>query len=322
MKKELLEHIAIVGASGLVGRKILEVMAERNLVPAKLSLLASPKSAGTSISFQGVEHKVLPLDGFDFAGVRLAFFSAGGEIAKTFASLAAAAGAVVIDNSSHFRMDEDVPLCVPEVNREVLRSVPRGIIANPNCSTAQFVVALAPLHRVKKIERVFVATYQSASGGGKPVMNQLLTDVKNGTQGRDSLAFNVIPKIDKWLDGGESKEEWKMRSETAKILDPAILVSSFCARVPVMVGHSEAVFVQFAEPMTPTEAKAILQKAEGVVVSEQDYETPIECEGRDEVFVSRLRQDPNDPKGLHLWITADNLLKGAALNAVQIAECL
>ncbi len=323
----LKQHIAIVGATGNVGRKFLEVMEKRNFIPETLSLLASPKSAGKKINFNGKQHEVQALEAFDFSQASLAFFSAGGEVAKNYAPKAAEAGAVVIDNSSHFRMHEEVVLCVPEVNGDELKKLSNKkskgfIVANPNCSTAQLVLALAPLHRAKKIERAFVATYQSASGAGKQTMVQLVEDIKNNTKSNQSLAFNVIPKIDAWRDNGETKEEWKMRVEVQKILDDDIAISTHCVRVPVLVGHSEAVFLRFAEKITPKEAGEILQKAEGCVLSSQEYETPIECEGKDEVFISRLRQDPNDEKAIQLWITADNLLKGAALNAIQIAERL
>lgn len=320
--ENLKKHIAIVGASGNVGRKLLEVIQRRNFLPEQLSLLASNKSAGKKIHFNGDEIEIEALENFDFASVSLAFFAAGSEVAEKYVPLAARAGAKVIDNSSHFRMSDGVPLCVPEINGDVLKNMKGNIIANPNCSTIQFVLALAPIHRAKKIERVFVSTYQSVSGAGVRSVNQLKLDIENKVRNSESLAFNVVPKIDKWLSGGENKEEWKIRVETAKILDPEIIVSSHCVRVPVLVGHSEAVFLRCKEKITPEEAKEILQGSAGIIVSKKEYETPLDCEGKDEIFISRVRQDPNDENALHLWVTADNLLKGAALNAVQIAETL
>ncbi len=316
-------HIALVGASGNVGRKILETLDKRAFPYERLSLFASARSAGTALEVGGQEVKITALDGADFSDVRLAFFAVGGAVAREFVPRVASSGTVVIDNSSHFRMDPDVPLIVPEVNGAVLeQGFARNIIANPNCSTAQFVVALAPLHRVKKIERVHVATYQSISGAGRAAMDQLVEDIDSKNHQPSSVAFNVVPKIDVFLENGETKEEWKMRVETAKILDPEIKVSTHCVRVPVLVGHSEAVFIRFAQKMSVGEAREILRTAPGCALVEEDYATPKECEGRDPVFISRLRQDPADENALQMWITADNLLKGAALNAVQIAELL
>ncbi len=316
-------HIALVGASGNVGRKILETLTKRAFAYDRLSLFATARSAGTMIDVGGKAHQIKALENADFSDVRLAFFAAGAAVAREYAPRVAESGAIVIDNSSHFRMDEDVPLIVPEVNGDLLaRGFARNIIANPNCSTAQFVTVLAPLHRAKKIERVHVATYQSASGAGRAAMDQLMDDVRNENSSSASLAFNVIPKIDVFLDNGETKEEWKMRMETAKILDPKIKVSTHCVRVPVLVGHSEAVFLRFAQKVSVAQVKDILSQAAGCVVVEEDYATPKECAGRDPVFVSRIRPDPSDENGMQMWITADNLLKGAALNAVQIAELL
>ena len=329
-------HIALVGASGNVGRKILETLSRRAFPYEVLSLFASARSAGSQIEVGGggggsgssKKIKIAALEEADFSDMDLVFFAAGAAVAQEFAPKAAEAGAIVIDNSSHFRMDPDVPLIVPEVNGDLLKgdelkkNLARNIIANPNCSTAQFVTALAPLHRVKKIERVHVATYQSVSGAGRAAMEQLMEDVSSQNPRPSSLAFNVVPKIDALLDNGETKEEWKMRVETAKILDPKIKVSTHCVRVPVLVGHSEAVFIRFAQKMNVAEAKEILRHAPGCALVEEDYATPKECEGLDPVFISRLRQDPADENGIQMWITADNLLKGAALNAVQIAELL
>ena len=321
-------HIALVGASGNVGRKILETLSRRAFPYELLSLFASARSAGSHIEVGGgsgsyKKIKIAALEEADFSDMSLVFFAAGAAVAQEFAPKAADAGAIVIDNSSHFRMDPDVPLIVPEVNGALLKqNLARNIIANPNCSTAQFVTALAPLHRVKKIERVHVATYQSVSGAGRAAMEQLIEDVDAKNNAPSSLAFNVVPKIDVFLENGETKEEWKMRVETAKILDPKIKVSTHCVRVPVLVGHSEAVFLRFAQKMNVAEAKEILRHAPGCALVEEDYATPKECEGRDPVFISRIRQDPADESGIQMWITADNLLKGAALNAVQIAELL
>ena len=325
--KNITNHIALVGASGNVGRKILETLSRRAFPYELLSLFASARSAGSQIEVGGgggsKKIKVSALEEADFSDMSLVFFAAGAAVAQEFAPKAADAGAIVIDNSSHFRMDPDVPLIVPEVNGALLKqNLARNIIANPNCSTAQFVTALAPLHRVKKIERVHVATYQSVSGAGRAAMEQLIEDVDAKNNAPSSLAFNVVPKIDVFLENGETKEEWKMRVETAKILDPKIKVSTHCVRVPVLVGHSEAVFLRFAQKMNVAEAKEILRHAPGCALVEEDYATPKECEGRDPVFISRIRQDPADESGIQMWITADNLLKGAALNAVQIAELL
>ena len=327
--KNIPKHIALVGASGNVGRKILETLSRRAFPYEFLSLFASARSAGSHIEVGGCggnsskKIKVSALEEADFSDMSLVFFAAGAAVAQEFAPKAAEAGAIVIDNSSHFRMDPDVPLIVPEVNGALLKqNLARNIIANPNCSTAQFVTALAPLHRVKKIERVHVATYQSVSGAGRAAMEQLIEDVDARNNAPSSLAFNVVPKIDVFLENGETKEEWKMRVETAKILDPKIKVSTHCVRVPVLVGHSEAVFLRFAQKMNVAEVKEILRHAPGCALVEEDYATPKECEGRDPVFISRIRQDPADENGIQMWITADNLLKGAALNAVQIAELL
>ena len=325
--KNITNHIALVGASGNVGRKILETLSKRAFPYELLSLFASARSAGSQIEIgdgsNSKKIKVSALEEADFSNMSLVFFAAGAAVAQEFAPKAAEAGAIVIDNSSHFRMDPDVPLIVPEVNGALLKqNLARNIIANPNCSTAQFVTALAPLHRVKKIERVHVATYQSVSGAGRAAMEQLIEDVDAKNNAPSSLAFNVVPKIDVFLENGETKEEWKMRVETAKILDPKIKVSTHCVRVPVLVGHSEAVFLRFAQKMSVAEAKEILRHAPGCALVEEDYATPKECEGRDPVFISRIRQDPADENGIQMWITADNLLKGAALNAVQIAELL
>ena len=323
--KNIPKHIALVGASGNVGRKILETLSRRAFPYELLSLFASARSAGSQIEVgnSSKKIKVSALEEADFSDMSLVFFAAGAAVAQEFAPKAAEAGAIVIDNSSHFRMDPDVPLIVPEVNGALLKqNLARNIIANPNCSTAQFVTALAPLHRVKKIERVHVATYQSVSGAGRAAMEQLIEDVDARNNAPSSLAFNVVPKIDVFLENGETKEEWKMRVETAKILDPKIKVSTHCVRVPVLVGHSEAVFLRFAQKMNVAEAKEILRHAPGCALVEEDYATPKECEGRDPVFISRIRQDPADENGIQMWITADNLLKGAALNAVQIAELL
>ena len=295
--------------------------------------LASTRSIGTEVSFGDTILKVKALDYYDFKGTDIALMSAGGAIAKEWAPKIAAQGCLVIDNSSAWRMDRQVPLVVPEVNAEALNDIPKGIIANPNCSTAQLVVALKPLHDLFKIKRVVVSTYQSVSGAGKEAMDELFRQTRAVfvadpiEQGKftKQIAFNVIPHIDVFLDSGITKEEWKMAVETQKILDPDIQVTATCVRVPVFVGHSESVNIEFELPVTADKARAALRAAPGVLVVDKredgGYVTPIECAGEDATFVSRIRKDPTIENGLNMWIVSDNLRKGAALNAVQIAEC-
>ena len=328
--------VAVVGATGAVGNEILQILAERQFPVDEVVALASEKSTGKEVSFGDDRTlKVGDLDRFDFEGVDIGLFSPGAKISAKYAPKAASAGCVVIDNTSQFRMDEDVPLVVPEVNREALEGFrQRNIVANPNCSTIQMVVALKPLHDIARIKRIVVATYQSVSGGGREAMDERFEDTKAiyMNQQREpksfprAIPFNIIPQIDVFMEDGSTKEEWKMAVETRKILDPAIEVAATCVRVPVFIGHSEAVNVEFEEPISPEEARAALREAEGVLVVDDpgrgEYVTPKECVGEYAVYVSRIRKDPTVPYGLNLWVVSDNLRKGAALNAVQIAEAM
>ncbi len=329
-------RVAVVGATGNVGREMLNILAEREFPIDEIAVLASRKSLGTQVSFGDRTLKTTDLDTFDFAGWDIALFSIGSEPTKTYAPKVAAAGCVVIDNSSLYRMDRDVPLIVPEVNPDAIMDyAKRNIIANPNCSTAQLVVTLKPLHDRARIKRVVVATYQSVSGAGKEGMDELWLQTKGiYVPGQErapkkftkQIAFNVIPHIDVFLDDGSTKEEWKMVAETKKILDPKIKLTATCVRVPVFVGHSEAVNIEFEEPLSAEEARDILREAPGVLVIDKredgGYITPVECVGDFATFVSRVREDPTVENGLNLWCVSDNLRKGAALNAVQIAELL
>ncbi|MBP0463536.1 aspartate-semialdehyde dehydrogenase [Roseomonas sp. PWR1] len=326
--------VAIVGATGAVGREIIKTLAERGFPADEVVALASGRSAGAEISY-GEDRvlKVRDLERFDFAGTQLGLFSPGAAVSAVHAPRAAAAGCLVIDNTSQFRMEPGVPLVVPEVNPQHLARRPkRGIIANPNCSTIQMVVALKPLHDIAKVRRIVVATYQSVSGAGKEAMDELwsqtrgifVNDPPTPEQFTKPIAFNVIPHIDRFMDDGATKEEWKMGVETRKILDPDIQVMATCVRVPVMIGHAEAVHVEFEAPITERQAREALREAPGVTLldtrDDGGYATPLEIAGEDSVFVSRLRRDPTVPNGLAFWCVADNLRKGAALNAVQIAE--
>jgi aspartate-semialdehyde dehydrogenase len=327
--------VAIVGATGNVGRELLSILHERAFPADEVFAVASSRSAGSDVDFGDDRLVVQDLEKFDFAGVDLALFSPGAKVSDVHAPRAAAAGCVVIDNTSRFRMEPDVPLVVPEVNAEALAGYSeRNIIANPNCSTMQLVVALKPLHELAGVKRVSVATYQSTSGGGREKMDELFDETRaifnnesyERSQFTKQIAFNVIPHIDDFMDDGATKEEWKMVVETKKILDPDIEVIATCVRVPVFIGHGEAVHVEFASPITVGRARAVLNSAPGVSVVDhrvdEGYVTPAECAGEDAVFVSRIRTDPTVEHGLALWIVADNLRKGAALNAVQIAETL
>ncbi len=328
--------VAVVGATGNVGRELLRIMAEREFPADEVVALASERSAGREISY-GDDNvlRVEDLAKFDFKGIDIALSSPGAKVSAEHTPRAAKAGAVVIDNTSHFRMDPDVPLVVPEVNPEAIAGhTKKGVIANPNCSTIQMVVALKPLHDLATIRRVVVATYQSVSGGGKESMDELFNQTRGiyvnepvrPVRFTKQIAFNVIPHIDIFMDDGSTKEEWKMVVETKKILDPAIKVSATCVRVPVFIGHAEAVNLEFARPVSTDEARQALKAAPGVTVidhrADQGYVTPQECAGEDPVYVSRIREDPTVENGLSLWIVADNLRKGAALNTVQIAEVL
>ncbi|HEX5867064.1 MAG TPA: aspartate-semialdehyde dehydrogenase [Beijerinckiaceae bacterium] len=327
--------VAVVGATGNVGREMLGILAERAFPADEVVALASRRSQGTEVSFGDRILKVKALDTFDFSDVDICLMSAGGTVSKEWSPRIGAQGAVVIDNSSAWRYDEDVPLVVPEVNADAVRGfAKRNIIANPNCSTAQLVVALKPLHERATIKRVVVATYQSVSGAGKDAMDELFDQTRAVfTAGQmkmekfpKRIAFNVIPHIDVFMDDGFTKEEWKMVAETKKILDPKIKLTATCVRVPVFVGHSEAVNVEFAEPITADEAREVLRQAPGVVVVDKrepgGYMTPHEAAGEDPTYVSRIREDYTVENGLAFWCVSDNLRKGAALNAIQIAEAL
>jgi aspartate-semialdehyde dehydrogenase len=328
--------VAVVGATGNVGREMLSVLSERAFPASEVVALASTRSTGTEVSFgDDAVLKVKALDYFDFKGTDIVLMSAGGAVSKQWSPKIAAQGPIVIDNSSAWRMDRDVPLIVPEVNAAALDAgIKKGIVANPNCSTAQLVVALKPLHDAATIKRVVVSTYQSVSGAGKDAMDELfrqtravfVADPVEVEQFTKQIAYNVIPHIDDFMDSGLTKEEWKMMVETQKILDPSIQVTATCVRVPVFIGHSEAVTIEFERPITAERARALLREAPGVLVVDKredgGYVTPIECAGEDATFVSRVRKDPTVEHGLSLWIVADNLRKGAALNAVQIAESL
>jgi len=330
-------RVAVVGATGNVGREILNILAERQFPLDEVVALASSRSTGDVIDFgdSGTTLTVKNLEHFDFAGWDIALFAAGSAVSKVYAPIAAAAGCTVIDNSSLFRMDPDVPLIVPEVNAEAIAGYARkNIIANPNCSTAQLVVALKPLHDAAKIKRVVIATYQSVSGTGKAGMDELFEQSRNIFVGDTAeakvypkqIAFNVIPQAGDFLDDGSTTEEWKLVVETKKILDPKIKVSATCVRVPVFVSHSEAVNIEFENEISAAEARNILREAPGVMVVDKredgGYVTPVEAVGEYATYVSRIREDPTVENGLSLWVVSDNLRKGAALNAVQIAELL
>jgi aspartate-semialdehyde dehydrogenase len=327
--------VAVVGATGNVGHEMMNILHERKFPVDDVVALASAKSAGKVISFGDEDVTVQDLAKFDFKGVDIVLSSPGAKVSAEFSPLAAKAGAVVIDNTSHFRMDPDVPLVVPEVNpHDIEWHTKKGIIANPNCSTIQMVVALKPLHDAAKIKRVVVSTYQSVSGAGKPAMDELFNQTRhfymNDTVNTDifpkQISFNVIPQIDKFMDDGMTKEEWKMVVETKKILDPSIKVCANCVRVPVFIGHSEMVNVEFENPLSAKDAMKVWKKTRGLTVidldSDMGFVTPAEIAGEDDVFVSRVREDITVENGLNFWCVSDNLRKGAALNAVQIAEVL
>ena len=326
-------NIAIVGATGNVGRKTLEVLEKKGLTLGNLYLVASSKSAGKKIHFQGKDIIVSELENFDFSKVKIAFFAAGGKISEKFAEKAAK-HCLVIDNSSFFRMDPDVPLIVPQVNSDDLNNVKKNIIANPNCSTAQLVIALKPLHDLFVIKRIVVSTYQSVSGAGKASMDELIKQTKLALDGKDiksenftkPIAFNAIPHIDVFSEDGYTKEELKMRNETKKILDDKIDLTATCVRLPISVSHSESVNIQFEKSFSLELIKKALNSFDGCKVIDEridgGYSTPLEAEGKDETFISRIREDKTIKNGLNLWIVSDNLLRGAALNAVEIAETL
>ncbi len=326
-------NIAIVGATGNVGRKTLEVLERKNISFNNIFLLASSKSVGTKIFFKSKEYTVTNLENFDFSKAKIIFFAAGKKISEKFAAKAAKSS-LVIDNSSYYRMDPDVPLIVPQVNSNDLNKIKKNIIANPNCSTAQLVIALKPLHDLFKIKRLVVSTYQSVSGGGKAPMDELLEQTKlildkkkvSSKNFTKQIAFNIIPHIDVFSDDGYTKEEIKMTNETKKILDSKIDLTATCVRIPVSVSHSESVNIQFEKPFTLKQVKEALDNFEGCKVvderSDGGYSTPVDAEGRDETFISRIREDKTIKNGLNLWIVSDNLLRGAALNSVEIAETL
>jgi aspartate-semialdehyde dehydrogenase len=329
-------NVAVVGASGNVGREMLNILAEVNFPVDKVYAVASSRSAGSVIPFNGRDLVIQDLATFDFKGVDIGLFSPGGAISAKYAPIAAQAGCVVVDNTSYFRMDPDVPLVVPEVNPEDIGKYPKkGIIANPNCSTIQMVVALKPIHDAATIKRVIVSTYQAVSGAGKDAMDELF-EQSRATFGTGlqvppkkfskEIAFNVIPQIDSFLDNGYTKEEMKMVNETKKIIDPAIRVTATTVRVPVYNGHAEAITVETEKKITPDEARALLAKAPGIEVVDDPanlaYTTPREASGKDATFVSRIREDESTDNGLQMWVVSDNLRKGAALNTVQIAQRL
>jgi aspartate-semialdehyde dehydrogenase len=327
--------VAVIGATGNVGHEMLNILDEREFPADEVFAVASRRSMGVEVSFGDQRLKCRDLEQFDFRGIDFALMSAGSAVSKEWAPRIGESGCVVIDNSSCWRYDPDVPLIVPEVNADAVTGfTKKNIIANPNCSTAQLVVALKPLHDRAKIKRVVVATYQSVSGAGKEAMDELWDQTKGifattplePKKFTKQIAFNVIPHIDVFLDDGSTKEEWKMSAETKKILDPKIKVTATCVRVPVFVGHSEAVNVEFEEPITAAEAQNVLREAPGVVVIDQrepgGYITPVECVGDYATFVSRIREDQTLDSGLSFWVVSDNLRKGAALNTVQIAETI
>ncbi|MEE4187782.1 MAG: aspartate-semialdehyde dehydrogenase [Roseobacter sp.] len=329
-------RVVVAGATGNVGREMLNILAERHFPADEIAVLASRKSMGTEVSFGDKTLKTKDIDTFDFTGWDMALFAIGSDATKIYAPKAAAAGCVVIDNSSLYRYDADIPLIVPEVNPEAIHGyAKKNIIANPNCSTAQMVVALKPLHDRATIKRVVVSTYQSVSGAGKDGIDELWdqtksiynpVDDKPANKFQKQIAFNVIPQIDVFMDSGDTKEEWKMMVETKKIVDPSIKVTATCVRVPVFVGHSESINIEFEDHLDEDEAREILREAPGIMVidkrEEGGYVSPIECVGDYATFISRIRQDSTIDNGLNLWCVSDNLRKGAALNAVQIAELL
>ena len=329
-------RVVIAGATGNVGREMLNILAERHFPVDEIVALASRKSMGSEVSFGDKTLKTKDLDTFDFTGWDMALFAVGSEATKKYAPKAAKAGCVVIDNSSLYRYDSDIPLIVPEVNPQAIHDyAKRNIIANPNCSTAQMVVALKPLHDRATIKRVVVSTYQSVSGAGKEGADELWDQTKSiynpvtdvpPNKFQKQIAFNVIPQIDVFMDSGDTKEEWKMMVETKKIVDPKIKVTATCVRVPVFVGHSESINIEFEDHLDENEARDILREAPGIMVIDKredgGYVTPVECAGDFATFISRIRQDSTIDNGLNLWCVSDNLRKGAALNAVQIAELL
>ena len=325
--------IAIVGATGNVGRKTLEVLQQKNLNIDNLYLVASPNSAGKQLEFNGKKYSIENLETYDFSKAKITFFAAGGKISEQYAEKAAK-HTTVIDNSSYFRMDPDVPLIVPQVNAKDIQNMKKNIIANPNCSTAQLVLALKPLHDLFRIKRVIVSTYQSVSGGGKAPMDELLQQTKMYLENKEiksknftkQIAFNIIPHIDDFSEDGYTKEELKMTNETKKILDTRIELSATCVRIPVLVSHSESVNIEFEQEFSLEKIKDVLNNAPGCSVIDKKenggYTTPIEAAGKNETFISRIREDKTKKNSLNIWIVSDNLLRGAALNSVEIAEAI
>ena len=326
-------NIAIVGATGNVGRKILQVLERKKFSINKLFLVASPKSAGQKITFNGTEHEIHNLETYDFSKAKITFFAAGGKISEKYAEKAAK-HTTIIDNSSFFRMDEDVPLVVPQVNPEAINILKKNIIANPNCSTAQLVIVLKPLHDELNISRAVISTYQSVSGGGKAPMDELIEQTKlsldkkkiNSKNFTKQIAFNAIPHIDVFTDDGYTKEELKMINETKKILDNKIKLTATCVRIPVLVSHAESVNIEFKKSFNLEKIYSLLNNAEGCKVYDKredgGYITPLEAEGKNETYISRIREDKTKKNTINMWIVSDNLLRGAALNAVEIAELL
>ena len=326
-------NIAIVGATGNVGRKMLEVLEQKKISIEQLFLVASPRSAGQKVNFNGKEHEIFNLETYDFSKAQITFFAAGGKISEKYAEKAAK-HTTIIDNSSFFRMDQDVPLIVPQVNPEAINVLKKNIIANPNCSTAQLVIALKPLHDEFNIKRVVISTYQSVSGGGKEPMDELIEQTKlsldkkkiNSKNFTKQIAFNAIPHIDIFADDGYTKEELKMVNETKKILDDRIELTATCVRIPVLVSHAESVNIEFEKSFSLEKISSLLNSAEGCEVYDQredgGYITPLEAEGKNETYISRIREDKTKKNTINIWIVSDNLLRGAALNAVEIAELL
>ncbi len=324
-------NIAIVGATGNVGRKILEVLEKRNFPMDNLYFVASSKSAGSKLKFKGKDIEVKNLETFDFSKANITFFSAGGKISEQYVPIAAEQS-VVIDNSSFFRMDPDVPLIVPQVNSNHIKNMKKNIIANPNCSTAQLVIILKPLHDLFKIKRVVISTYQSTSGAGKAPMDELLEQTKLSLENKKivsknftkQIAFNAIPHIDTFVEEGYTKEELKMANETKKILDKNIELTATCVRIPVLISHAESINIEFEKEFTLEKIREVLNKADGCKVIDErkdgGYITPVEAAGKNETFISRIRKDNSNKKAINLWCVSDNLLRGAALNAVEIAE--
>ncbi len=336
MKNKKNIKIAVVGATGNVGRAFLQILAERGYPAANIAAVASSRSANRPVSYGEDDIiTVQSLDRFDFSGYDYALFSPGGAISAEYAPKAAAQGCVVIDNTSYFRMEKDIPLVVPEVNAGALKDYAnRNIVANPNCSTIQMLMSLKPLHDAAKIKRVVVSTYQSVSGAGQEAMDELTQQTKGLFTGisvpptcfSKPIAFNVIPQIDVFMDDDSTKEEWKMIVETQKILDPSIQVTATCVRVPVYIGHSISLNIEFEQELSGDKARQLLRQFKGVTVMDNpddlSYATPLDGAGEDDVIVSRIRKDPTVPHGLNMWVVADNVRKGAALNAIQIMECL